>query len=353
MLQALRKASVLALNRLKEVSSDFADDEQLRRGLLQKCAKTSLNSKLISRYQDFFAPLVVEAVETLGDELDLSLIGLKKVPGGSVTDSFLVQGVAFKRTFSYAGFEQQPKYFKNPKILLLNVELELKSEKENAEIRISDPSKYQSIVDAEWDIIYEKLDLCVASGASIILSKLPIGDLATQYFADRGLFCAGRVPTDDLNRVCRATGGKVQTTVHGLQKNSEVLGTCETFEERQIGGERYNVFTGCPGAKTATMMLRGGAREFIEETERSLHDSLMIVKNCIKSSKVVAGGGAIEMEMSRYLKEQARTIQGKAQPIVAAFAKSLETIPRQLALNAGFDSTDILNQLRMKHSQEK
>eukprot|EP01138_Halocafeteria_seosinensis_P008940 gb/GECG01009137.1/.p1 GENE.gb/GECG01009137.1/~~gb/GECG01009137.1/.p1 ORF type:complete len:593 (+),score=88.00 gb/GECG01009137.1/:1-1779(+) len=352
-IRALRKASSLANTRLRELASDFANDDQLRRTLLEKCAKTSLNSKLISRYQDFFAPLVVEAVETLGEELDLDLVGVKKIPGGSVTDSFIVHGVAFKRTFSYAGFEQQPKYFQSPKILLLNVELELKSEKENAEIRISDPSKYQSIVDAEWDIIYEKLDLCVKSGASIVLSKLPIGDLATQYFADRGVFCAGRVASQDLDRVARATGGRIQSTVHGLEKNSEVLGECETFEERQVGGERYNVFTGCPGANTATLMLRGGAREFIEETERSLHDSLMIVKNCIKSSKVVAGGGAIEMEMSRYLKEQARTIKGKAQPIVAAFAKALETIPRQLALNAGFDSTDILNQLRMKHSQEK
>ena len=120
------------------------------------------------------------------------------VQGGSVTDSQLVKGVAFKKTFSYAGHEQQPKHLKFPKILLLNVELELKSEKENAEVRITDPDQYQSIVDAEWTIIYEKLDKCVDSGAKVILSRLPIGDLATQYFADRGLFSAGRVSPDDL-----------------------------------------------------------------------------------------------------------------------------------------------------------
>ena len=95
--------------------------------------------------------------------------------GGSVTDSQLIQGVAFKKTFSYAGFEQQPKHLKNPPILLLNVELELKSEKENAEVRITDPDQYQSIVDAEWKIIYDKLDLCVNVGAKVILSRLPIG----------------------------------------------------------------------------------------------------------------------------------------------------------------------------------
>jgi T-complex protein 1 subunit eta len=108
----------------------------------------------------------------------------------------LIKGVAFKKTFSYAGFEQQPKSFHNPKIILLNVELELKAEKDNAEVRITDPSKYQSIVDAEWDIIYDKLAKLVASGAQIVLSRLAIGDLATQYFADRGIFCAGRVPID-------------------------------------------------------------------------------------------------------------------------------------------------------------
>ncbi len=114
-------------------------------------------------------------------------------PGQS---SMLVHGVAFKKTFSYAGFEQQPKYFTNPKILMLNIELELKAEKDNAEVRISDPQSYQSIVDAEWDIIYDKLNKIVQSGAQIVLSRLAIGDLATQYFADRQIFCAGRVPLD-------------------------------------------------------------------------------------------------------------------------------------------------------------
>jgi hypothetical protein len=184
------------------------------------------------RPQDFFGPMIVDAVECLGPSLDLSLIGIKKVSGGSVTESMLVKGVAFKRTFSYAGFEQQPKSFDSPKILLLNLELELKSEKENAEIRLEDVDAYQSIVDAEWSIIYDKLAACAGSGAQIILSKLPIGDLATQYFADRGLFCAGRVARDDLERVARATGARVQTTVNGL--TPDVLGTCEKFEEVQV-----------------------------------------------------------------------------------------------------------------------
>jgi len=348
----LRYATTKAVTRLNELAIGVDGDMVARRTLLEKCAKTSLNSKLISQHQDFFGPMVVDAIESLDESLNLNMVGIKKVPGGSVTESFLVQGVAFKRTFSYAGFEQQPKALTQPKILLLNLELELKSERANAEIRIEDPTKYQSIVDAEWEIIYEKLAGCVASGANIILSKLPIGDLATQYFADRGLFCAGRVGAADMARVASATGAKMQTTVHGLEKDSSVLGTCAVFEERQVGAERYNLFTGCPVARTATMVLRGGAREFIDETERSLHDSLMIVKNCVKSSRVVAGGGAIEMELSRFLREEALKITGKQQLIVSAFAKALEVTPRQLADNAGFDATEIVNLLRQRHAKE-
>jgi T-complex protein 1 subunit eta len=350
-IRGFRKACTLALDRLNAIAVGIAEgDKAARRNLLEKCASTALNSKLIARYQDFFSPMIVDAVESLDAGLDLSMIGVKKVAGGSVTESFLVKGVAFKRTFSYAGFEQQPKRLKNPKILALNLELELKSEKENAEVRIDDPAAYQSIVDAEWSIIYEKLKACVDVGANIVLSRLPIGDLATQYFADRGLFCAGRVASDDLQRTCRAVGARVQTTVYDM--SPDVLGTCEDFQEAQVGAERYNLFTGCSKATTATMVLRGGAEQFIDETERSVHDSIMIVKNCVKSMRVVAGGGATEMEISRVLREYSRTVEGKQQLIIAAFAKGMEMIPRQLADNAGFDATDILNRLRQKHAIE-
>jgi len=269
------------------------------------------------------------------------------VTGGSVTESILIPGVAFKKTFSYAGFEQQPKHLESPKILLLNVELELKSEKENAEVRITDPDQYQGIVDAEWQIIYDKLDKCVASGAKIVLSRLPIGDLATQYFADRDIFCAGRVGNDDLERVSKATGAVVQTSVNGITDG--VLGRCEKFEEKGLGDERYNFFTGCPKAKTATIVLRGGGDQFLDETERSIHDAVMIVKRSLSNRRVVAGGGAIEMELSTVLLRHSRTIPGKQQLIMNAFARALEIIPRQLSDNAGMDSTDVMNKLRKEH----
>ena len=295
--------------------------------------------------------VVVDAVLSLDqDDLNEKLIGMKKITGGALQDSLFIDGVAFKKTFSYAGFEQQPKKFTNPKIVCLNVELELKAEKDNAEVRVDQVQEYQAIVDAEWQIIYNKMEALYKTGAKVVLSKLPIGDLATQYFADRDIFCAGRVTADDLERVCQATGAVTQSTCSDIQESH--LGTCGLFEEKQIGGERYNLFSDCPEAKTCTLVLRGGAEQFIAEVERSLHDAIMIVKRALRNRNIVAGGGATEMEVSVYLHRHGDNVPNKQQAIVKAFAKALEIIPRQLCDNAGFDATDILNRLRVEHHHE-
>merc|ERR1719198_181649 len=238
LIRGVRLAAQLVVARIKEIAIKVDPGTPEARQMLEVFASTALNSKLISNHKKLFPPMVVDAVCCLDTNLlDLSLIGVKKVQDGSVSDSFLVEGVAFKKTFSYAGFEQMTKTFTDPKVLLLNVELELKSEKENAEVHITDVSDYQKIVDAEWKIIYDKLDKCVACGAQIILSKLPIGDLTP-----------------------------------------DVLGSCGAFEEERVGEEKYNVFRGCPKAKSATIVLRGGSEQFMEESHRSIHDALMIVK---------------------------------------------------------------------------
>ena len=296
--------------------------------------------------------MVVDAVTRLEDDImDKKLIGIKHVTGGSVKESQLVNGIAFKKTFSYAGFEQQPKKFLNPKILLLNIELELKAEKETAEIRVEKPSEYQALIDAEWNLIYQKLETIISSGANIVLSRLPIGDLATQYFADRNIFCAGRVAEEDLDKVARTTNSKVQTTLNGLTPN--VLGTCGKFEEVQLGSERFNFFTECPNTKASTIILRGGADQFIQEAERSLNDAIMIVRRAVKAQYIVPGGGAIELEISRALKNWASRIEGKELAVITRYARALEVIPKTLAENAGLDPNLIINELRRIHATEE
>uniref|UniRef100_A0A4W3INE7 T-complex protein 1 subunit eta n=1 Tax=Callorhinchus milii TaxID=7868 RepID=A0A4W3INE7_CALMI len=349
-IRSFRTATQLAVEKIKAIAVTVKTDNlEKQKELLEKCAITALSSKLIAMQKNFFGKMVVDAVMMLDDLLPLKMIGIKKVQGGALEDSMLIAGVAFKKTFSYAGFEMQPKKYENPKISLLNVELELKAEKDNAEVRVNNVEEYQAIVDAEWSILYDKLEKIHLSGAKVVLSKLPIGDVATQYFADRDLFCAGRVPEEDLKRTMMACGGSIQTSVNALTE--EVLGECAVFEEVQVGGERYNLFKGCPKARTCTIILRGGAEQFMEETERSLHDAIMIVRRAIKNDSVVAGGGAIEMELSKYLRDYSRTIPGKQQLLIGAYAKALEIIPRQLCDNAGFDATNILNKLRAKHAQ--
>lgn len=351
-MKGYRKAASLAVAKIQELSLDVSTGEEGNRELLERCARTAMSSKLIHKNADFFVKMCVDAVLSLDrDDLDDKLIGIKKIPGGAMEESMFVDGVAFKKTFSYAGFEQQPKSFKNPKVLSLNVELELKAEKDNAEVRVEHVEDYQAIVDAEWQIILDKLKQIEETGANIVLSKLPIGDLATQYFADRNIFCAGRVGGDDMDRVIKAVGGAIQSTTSDIK--SEHLGTCEAFEEMQIGSERYNLFKGCPKAKTCTLLLRGGAEQVIAEVERSLHDAIMIVKRALQNKFVVAGGGAIEMEISKYLRDYSKSIAGKQQLIISAFARALEVIPRQLCENAGFDAIEILNKLRLAHSKNE
>ncbi|XP_048456899.1 T-complex protein 1 subunit eta [Rhincodon typus] len=349
-IRSFRRATELALEKIKAIAVTVKkDSKEHQRELFEKCAATALSSKLIALQKGFFSKMVVDAVMMLDDLLPLKMIGMKKVQGGGLEESQLIAGVAFKKTFSYAGFEMQPKKYEKPKIALLNVELELKAEKDNAEIRVNNVEDYQAIVDAEWNILYDKLEKIHLSGAKVVLSKLPIGDVATQYFADRDMFCAGRVPEEDLKRTMMACGGSIQTSVNAL--TGDVLGQCTLFEEAQVGSERYNFFTGCPKAKTCTIILRGGSEQFMEETERSLHDAIMIVRRAIKNDSVVAGGGAIEMEISKHLRDYSRTIPGKQQLLIGAYAKALEVIPRQLCDNAGFDATNILNKLRAKHAQ--
>ena len=346
------KGLQLAIKKLEECAIIINDkSEEEKRNLLLRCAQTSLNSKLIANNKEFFSKMIVEAVEKLEGFKDKDLIGIKHVTGGSITDSFLVDGVAFKKSFSYAGFEQQPKKFENAKIIILNVELELKSEKENSELRISNPDDFQSFVDAEWKIINKKLENIVNSGANVVLSKLPIGDLATQYFADRNVFCAGRVASEDIERVAKATGACLLQTCNDITEKS--LGACGLFEEKQIGAERYNLFQKCPNSKTATIIIRGGAEQFIEEAERSMNDAIMVVRRASKAASIVAGGGAIEMELSKYVRNEGMKISGKEQLIVLGFAKALEIIPKTLAQNSALDAIEIMNKLRQKHNKEE
>lgn len=320
-----------------------------------------------------------------------------------------MDGVAFKKTFSYAGFEQQPKSFKNPKICLLNLELELKSEKENAEIRIDNPEVFylhnflfylclilhriinpSSMLNGpsstrswtrSWSPEPRLFSQSSRSEIWRLNTSLTIMSFALEEWTMRYLFlskpCLQHV-SKDLLRVAKATGGIVQTTVNGL--TPDVLGSCGTFEEVQLGAERYNLFKSCPKVKEFHLKFRQHCFKepnFYHHLERGCgtihprgrtifewrnHDCekshegqqdrswYLFVLFSIRFYNKCLGGGAIELELSKFLRQHARSVEGKAQLIINSFAKALEVIPRTISDNAGLDSVDVLNKLRQKHA---
>ncbi|KAI5176235.1 T-complex protein 1 subunit eta [Pancytospora epiphaga] len=328
--ETINELRKLCVKRIDELSVELTEEN------LKKLAQTCLNSKSIRNEREYFADMLIKGLSCSGN------LYISKVPGGSLSDTVLVDGIAFEKTFTYAGYDQQPKKIKNPKICLLNVELEWKSEKENAEIRVEGVGEYQKLVDSEWGIIREKLDDIISKGANVVLSSLPIGDYATQYFASKNVFSAGRV--QNLDRICESLNGSISSSTKFI-----TLCTCDLFEERQLGKFRYNYFEGA-GIKTRTLILRGPGSDALEEVERAVHDATCVIKTALKSRGVVTGGGSVEMQLSKMLRDVAISAEDERVLICKTFSKAFEKIPSVLAANFGLDSVFVVQELRKAHS---
>ncbi|OAG30008.1 T-complex protein 1 subunit eta [Nematocida displodere] len=314
---------------------------------LQMLAETSLNSKILSQYKKHFGEMVIKTLKA--KDADISV---KKVSGGSIDSSFIINGVVFEKCFTYAGYEQQPKRIEHPKIAILKVELEWKSEVENSEMRISGAEEYAKVVSTEWKLITDRLDKIISTGASVVVSTLPIGDYATQYFAKHKVFSAGRVPESEAMRLVHAFGGRVVSTVSLLSPST--LGHCTLFEEREIGRSRFNFFHSSPNRpetseSVCTIVLRGPGSEILAEVERSLHDSMAVTRRTANKKEIVAGGGAFEMEISRELRKYASTLSCGGKFVIKALSEAFEVIPFQLAKNFGHDPIEIVQRLRKAH----
>jgi len=326
----LKELSKQCTAHLESLKVDFSEER------LRKLGETCLSSKNTRGDRSHFSGMLVDALK-MGDELHI-----EKVSGGSLGDSFLVPGIAFKKTFTYAGYEQQPKKIANPKICCTSIELEWKSERENAELRVSSVEEYQKIVNAEWELIREKLDDIIASGANVVLSSMSIGDYATQYFGRAGIFSAGRV--QDLGRIAKAFNGKVCSSTKYIK-----LGSCDLFEEKQLGETRYNYFEG-RNAKSKTLVLRGPGTEILDEVERAVHDAVCVIKTAVKHSSIVCGGGAVEMQLSKLCRDLSFKWEAERMFVCRALSMAFERIPSQLAANFGLDPVTTVQGLRQAHS---
>ncbi|MCL7027947.1 hypothetical protein MKW94_025158 [Papaver nudicaule] len=331
LVRSFRVAANLAVKKITDISFSYQNSQE-KKLVLVKCASSALPSQFNGAEKEFFASMVVDAVTTSCSPDELSLINIKRVPGGTIFDTFVVNGIAFKATFWCAGFMHQ---ISNPKILIVIVELESNP----ADIRHSDPLEIQT-----GGIRYDKLEKCALSGANIILSCFPFSDAAVKFFIGKDIFCVGQVTKEDLQQVAATSGAIMHDSLDNIKE--EVLGTCELFEVKQVGSEWFNIFSGCPVDAAKTIVLRGTD----QYADGSFNDSVMILTRVIKNPDFVAGGGATDMEISRCLMTHAETTVGKSRQFIEAYAKAVKAIPKQLFDDAGMDSESLLFQLKDKSS---
>jgi thermosome len=320
---------------------------------LKKIAGTSMTGKSVGGYKEYLADLSVNAVTQVAEEIgktmkaDLDNIQVEKKQGGSVTDTELIQGIVLDKEVVHSGM---PKRVENAKIALVDAAFEIKKTETDAEIRITDPVQLQAFIEQEEKTLKDMVNAVVKSGANVLLCQKGIEDIPQHYLAKAGIMAARRVKESDMKKLAKATGARIVTNIKSLTKDD--LGFAKVVEEKKISGDQMIFVRECKNPKAVSILVRGGTEHVVDEAERSIHDAVCVVSASIESGKYVAGGGAIEVELSKELRKYAATIGGREQLAVGAFADALEIIPRTLAESAGMDAIDTLVSLRAKHDKK-
>lgn len=334
---------------LKELAENISIDDD---DLLKRIAITAMTGKKAESAKEKLAELVMKAVKQIADKsdgkytVDIDYIGIEKKPGESTEDTQLIHGVILDKERVHPGM---PKRVKNAKIALLDCALEIKKTETDAEIRISRPEQLKAFIAEEEAMLKKMVDKVVATGANVLICQKGIDDIAQHFLAKAGIYAVRRAKKSDMEKLARATGGKVVTDIEDLK--SEDLGEAGLVEERKIGEDKMTFIEGCKDPKAVGILIRGGTEHVIDEVERSVHDAVSVVGAAIEDGKIVPGGGAIEIELSKHLREYAETVGGREALAINSFANAVESIPKSLAENAGLDTIDILVELRAKHDK--
>jgi thermosome len=343
---AAEKAHEILTKMATPVSKD--DDK-----ILKQIAITSMSSKGSEMRGEKLAELCVRAVKQIVEEsngkleADIDNIKVEKKSGGSSADSQLIQGIVLDKEVVHT---DMPKRKEKAKIALLNLALEVKETETDAKINITDPEQLRSFLDEERHMLQEMVDQIKKSGASVVLCQKGIDDIAQHYLAKAGILAARRVKESDMEKLARATGGKIVTNIRDLSPSD--LGAADLVEEHKIAGEEMIFVEGCKDPKAVSLLVRGGTEHVVDEVERAVHDGISVISAAIEDGKIVAGGGAPEIEVARGLREYSSTVGGREALAVNAFADTMDIIPRTLAENAGLDPIDILVQLRSAHEKK-
>jgi len=342
-----KKAGERAKEILNEISKpvDLKDTETLR-----KVAITAMRGKSLGSATEHFAKIAVQAVNQVTEKrgeafvADIDNIQLIKKEGKSLMDTELINGVIIDKEVVHPGM---PKRMVKARIALLDTAMEIEKTEFSAEIKISNPQQMQSFLDEETKLMKDMVDKVAEAGANVVLCQKGIDEVAQSFMAKRGILAARRIKKSDIEKLSRATGGRIVTNLEDLRASD--LGNAGLVEERKIGDDKMIFIEDAKDPKSVSILIRAGLERMVDEAERSLKDALSVVIDVVKKNKIVAGGGAVETELAKRIRDYATKIGGREQLAVEAFADAMEAIPRTLSENAGLDQVDILVALRAAH----
>ncbi|MEM1707919.1 MAG: thermosome subunit beta [Sulfolobales archaeon] len=342
-----------ALEEASRYANEIAEDiDPQNFELLKKIASTALTSKAVHGVKDHFAEIAVKAVQQVVEErggrkyVDIDNIQIIKKHGGSLADTKLVYGIILDKEVVHPGM---PKRVEKARILLLDAPLEIEKTEIDAEIRISDPEQMRKFLEEKENILKSMVDKIVAVGANVVICQKGIDDVAQHFLAKKGILAVRRVKRSDMEKLERATGGRIISNIEDLTEND--LGYAELVEERKVGEDKMVFIEGTKNPKAVSILIRGGLERVVDEAERVFRDALSVVADVVKVPKVVYGAGAFEIELARHIRDYANKVGGKESLAIEAFAKALEGIVATLMENAGLDPIEKLSELRRAHSQ--
>jgi len=344
-----RKAADKALESLEKIAIPIKPTDK---AFLEKIAMTSMASKLVAENKEYLAEIaasgILQVAEKVEDrfKVDIDDVKVEKKAGESVTDTKLINGVVLDKDVVHPGM---PKRVEKAQIALLDIALEIEKTEFDAKINIESPEQMDAFLKQEENMIKEMVEKLAAIGANVVICQKGVDDLAQHFFARKNILAVRRVKKSDIEKLAKATGGKIITNLDGMTKKD--LGYAQLVEERKIGNDKMTFVEGCKGPRAVTILIRGGTERIVDEAERSIHDALCVARDVVEEPNIVAGGGAPEMEVAKVLKEYAQKLPGREQLAVMCFAEALEAVPTTLAENAGLDPIDIISELRARHEK--
>jgi len=345
-----RKAAQKAIEAINKtaVPVDIED-----RKTLLKVALTSMSSKAVGAAREHLAEIAIDAdkqiAEQRGDKklADIDNIQLVKKTGKSILETQLVSGIIVDKEVVHPGM---PKKKENAKIALLDSALEIEKTEISAEIRIRDPTQMKAFLDQETSMMKEMADKIKESGAEVVFCQKGIDDMVQHFLAKEGIMAARRIKESDMEKLSRATGGRIVSDLGDLKARD--LGMAGVVEERKIGEDKMIFVEKCKDPHSVAILIRAGLERMVDEAERAMIDALSVVSDVIENNKIVAGGGAAEIEVARELRRYATRVGGREQLAIEAFADAVEVVPKTLAENAGLEPIDVIVDLRSAHEKE-